>query len=336
MNKILFVPICLAAAVPLVGCNQQISSNAAVTADPAFEVTTYNVDKVQAGNTLFPDNHDPEHTRIVEINREGGVVWEYVLPADLKRFTNPGWDVEPLESGNILTVLPGKGVYEINRAKEIVWKYESVKVSHDADRLANGNTLIAFGNEDTSADAQVTEINSAGEIIWQWKAGERLDDSYSRTQNEQGWTHTNSVTRLDNGHTLVSLRNFNRVIEVDPEGYIVQTVGEDLFNAQHDPLVLSDGTWWLVNHGRPNEVLHYNPDSGEVLWKLPIREQKSTPARDANVLENGNILITAADRIIEMTPDKEKVWELVIKGADFTKETAPALGFYKAERIAAN
>jgi len=88
------------------------------------------------------------------------------LPNNLKPYTNPSWDVEVLENGNILTVLPGNRVYEINRNKHVVWKYLNAKVSHDADRLQNSNTLIEFGSGDTAYDPQVNEIDPAGNPIW--------------------------------------------------------------------------------------------------------------------------------------------------------------------------
>ena len=77
----------------------------------------------------------------------------------MKMYTNPGFDAEPLPNNNILFVLPGNGVYEINRNKEIVWFYKTTKVSHDADRLPNGNTLI------TTAISLV-EITQKKEVVW--------------------------------------------------------------------------------------------------------------------------------------------------------------------------
>ena len=231
--------------------------------DPDFIVDISVPEKIWPGTTILPDNHNAAHPRIIEVNQLGEIVWEYPLPDELKSYTNPGWDVEVLQNGNILTVLPRNGVYEINRDKQVVWKYLDSKVSHDADRLENGNTLIAFGAYDTAGDAQVKEIDPAGNRVWSWYARDVFTGAeYSGISNE-GWTHTNAVSRLESGNTLISLRNFNLIAEVDKTGKLVRTIGEGLFNAQHDPVVLPDGTILLANHIQPNEVIELDP-SGTV------------------------------------------------------------------------
>ena len=60
----------------------------------------------------------------------------------------------------------------------------------------------------------------------------------------------------------------------------------------------------------------------------------SWPVRDANRLQNENTLITASDRIIEVTPGGQVVWQFRLATGPFTdKNAAAGRGFYKAERI---
>lgn len=54
---------------------------------------------------------------------------------------------------------------------------------------------------------------------------------------------------------------------------------------------------------------------------------------DSEVLHNGNTLITGTTKIVDVAPDGEVVWQLVLKGTTFKRERAAGLGFYKAERI---
>jgi hypothetical protein len=303
------------------------------TPDSAFIVDIDVPEKSWAGTTLLVDNHDLSRPRIIEVNRLGEILWEYALPAELKMYTNPGWDVELLPNGNILTLLPKNGVYEINRDKQVVWKYLDTKISHDADRLANGNTLIAFGAYDTPGDAQVKEIDPSGKQVWSWYARDVFAGAdYSSISNE-GWTHTNAVSRLDSGNTLISPRNFNFIAEVDKNGKLVRKVGEGFLEAQHDPLVLSNGNILLANHGRPHVIMELDT-TGQVIWAFPINNTASLPVRDANRLPNGNTLITEADRIVEVTPQKEIVWQFRMASPPFTDRVSYASqGFYKAERI---
>lgn len=91
------------------------------TPDPDLQVTVYNPEKVQPGTTILPDNYNLGKPRIIEVNMAGEVVWQYPVPPQLRQFTNPGFDVEPLPNGNVLFVLPRNGAYEINRKGEVVW-----------------------------------------------------------------------------------------------------------------------------------------------------------------------------------------------------------------------
>jgi hypothetical protein len=301
--------------------------------DPDFIVDISVPEKIWPGTTILPDNHDAAHPRIIEVNQLGEIVWEYPLPDDLKSYTNPGWDVEVLQNGNILTVLPRKGVYEISRDKKIVWKYLDSKVSHDADRLGNGNTLIAFGADDTAGDAQVKEIDPAGNRVWSWYAKDLFTGAEYATISSEGWTHTNAVSRLDSGNTLISLRNFNVIIEVDPKGKLVRTIGKGLIEAQHDPLVLPNGNILMANHVEPHAAIELN-QSGNIVWQFTIPNRRSWPVRDVNRLPNGNTLITESDRIVEVTKDKQIVWQFRLATNPFTDGmSAAGRGFYKAERI---
>ncbi|MDD1661484.1 MAG: aryl-sulfate sulfotransferase [Methanomicrobiales archaeon] len=301
--------------------------------DPAFVVDIYKPEKAWPGTTLLPDSHDLSRPRIVEVNMWGEVTWEYVLPADLKGFINPGEDVELLPNGNILVLFPRKGVYEITRGKEIAWKYLDPKVSHDADRLPDGNTLIAFGAYDTLADMQVKEVNPRGEIVWSWHARDSFNRAPYLGVSDEGWTHTNAVSRLSNGNTLVSPRNFNLMAEVDPSGKLVRTYGEGLAAGQHDPEVQPDGNILFANHARPQMAIEMAPN-GTILWQFGIPDTNAWPLRDADRLPNGNTLITCADRIIEVTPEKEVVWRLSFANLVFANlQEHASRGFYKAERV---
>ena len=304
------------------------------TVDPDIYVDVYQSDRAWAGTTLLPDNHNPESPRVIEVNMLGEIIWEYQLPQNLRQYTNPGFDVELLPNNNILLVLPGYGVHETNRNGDTVWSYLDKKVSHDADRLPNGNTLVVYGNDDGINDAQVKEINPEGEIVWAWYAKDHFYESPYKDIYDQGWTHTNAVTRLPNGNTLISLRNFNLIVEVDSKGSVIRTIGEGILEYQHDPEVLSDGNILVANHVTPHQAVEIDPKTGRVVWKSAGFEQDITPVRDANRLPNGNTLITGTTRIFEVTTEGETVWQLSLKGVVFeTPKERPARGFYKAERI---
>lgn len=307
--------------------------------DPAFVVDIMIPEKISPGTTLVGDLHDLTRPRIVEVNKWGEIMWKYDIPTELKDYTNPGFSVVPLQNGNILAAFPRKGVYEINRTtKAVVWKFTDFKASHDAERLGNGNTLVVDGGygHDTMADAQVIEINPQGQIVWSWYAKEEFNRVPYNSITDNGWTHTNAASRMENGDTLISLRNFNLVAEVDSNGKIVRTIGEGIMSQQHDPEMLPNGNILFANPGRPPQAVEINP-AGSVVWNytiLPDTPFSSASTRDADRLQNGNTLITVANRLIEVTPQGIIVWQFRLKDIQFVDaDDAKSRGFYKAIRI---
>lgn len=299
-----------------------------VTKDPEIAVDVYQPDRVWAGTTLLPDNHNPQRHRIIEVNMLGEIIWEYVVPQ--QGFV----EAELLSNNNILYTVGAKGVYEIDRNGKIAWSYLTNKIDHDADRLPNGNTIFVFGMNDQKSDAQVIEVNPKGEIVWQWYAKDYFDKPpYSDINVEHSWTHTNAVSRLPNGNTLISPRNFNFVVEVDPKGEVVRTIGEGIFSSQHDPEMLPNGNILLANQNRPQRATEYDPKAGKIVWEYLIPDRENWPVRDANRLPNGNTLITGVTEIVEVTPEGEIVWRLRLQGVTFSGQEAVGRGFYKADRI---
>jgi len=305
------------------------------TEAPDIAVDIYQTDRVWPGTTLLPDHHNSDKPRIIEVNMLGEIVWEYLVPPDLKQYSNPGFDAELLLNGNILYMLPRNGVYEIDRSGKVVWSYLTEKISHDADRLPNGNTIFVFGGYDQKSDAQVVEVNPEGEVIWTWYAKDYFNEPPYDSIFYEGWTHTNAVSRLSNGNTLISLRNFNFIAEVDPQGAVVRSIGEGILVMQHDPEILPNDNILVTSlpPGRPHSAVEIDPNTSSIVWEYPIPDQQNWPVRDANRLPNGNTLITGTTEIVEVTPEGEIVWRLELQGVSFSLQEAAALGFYKADRI---
>lgn len=295
-------------------------------ADPNIAVDIYDPEKAYNGTTLIPLNYDPRNRRIIEVNMLGEIVWEYLVPE--KGLT----EAELLSNNNVLYTVGGHGIYEIDRDGNIVWSYLTGRVDHDADRLPNGNTIFVCANDTKKSDAQVTEINSEGQVVWQWYARDYFDKPpYSNIISPEGdWTHTNAVSRLTNGNTLISLRNFDLVAEVDPQGSVFRNIGEGVLLQVHDPVMLPNGNILAASQDKPEErAKEIDPETDEVVWQSLGFREESWPVRDTNRLPNGNTLITSSNKIVEVTTDNEIVWQLRLKDVTFM----PASGFYKADRI---
>lgn len=181
---------------------------------------------------------------------------------------------------------------------------------------------------DEKSDAQVKEVNHEGEVVWSWFARDHLDDADNRrgpdSETFDGtYTHTNSVIRLDNGNTLISVRNFNMLVEVDLTGEIVWSL-QDVFENPHDPEILPNGNILVGDHARPHKTMEVTRD-GEVVWSWSRPVLRAV--RYNHLLPNGNILLTDRMNIIEITPGGRIVWQLELLDVE------PDKWMYKAERI---
>jgi len=108
---------------------------------------------------------------------------------------------------------------------------------------------------------------------------------------------------------------------------------------QHDPEALPNGNILFANPSQSSPQVVEIDSTGNVVWNYNIPEAttfSSQSTRDADRLQNGNTLITAANRLIEVTPQGDIVWQFRLKDVQFTSfNDAASKGFYKAIRIPA-
>jgi hypothetical protein len=269
------------------------------------EPTFYEKNKVQYGNVAIVD---ASRGRIVEYDLNGKIVWEFNIPWSIpKTHIGKGADIEWLaDTDTFLFVVPMTGIYEVNRQKEIIWKYETSKVSHDADRLPNGNILFSFG-WDMDNDPTWTEITREGKIVHQWFAKKHLDPKKdkqnSQAESTYSYTHANAVSRLSDGTTLVSLRNFNMYVIVKDDQIIRRSPS---IKNVHDPFVSAERSCFGARE--PNRAACTNKDGP--IFRFIDTEKKWSPMRTIEPLKNGNLLITGSYQIGQLSADGKLVWKL--------------------------
>jgi len=297
-----------------------LTTPASVISESENAATVVNVRQQAAsgpyeGNTLIPDR---DNHGVTEINPNGEIVWRYNgTAADHPLIPiSSALDVDRLQNGNTLLTYhfqnitgtppkPAPGGYpstvvEVNPAGEIVWEFyrPDLDFTHDADRLPNGNTLIA----DTSSNLhieRVFEVTYAGEIVWEYRPGY---DAYP-----------NDCDRLSNGNTLISLRNWNTTIEVNTQGEIVwEYNGTGTIIRQHNPDRLYNGHT-VFTDSENDRVIEIDRD-GSIVWEYHgynLPEPAGLDwCRDADRLPNGNTMITDSrnNRIVEINSEDELVW----------------------------
>lgn len=313
-----------------------------------FIVEKYVASRASNGNTVLSYNGNKKKPpKIVEVDMNGNTVWEYIIPKKLiKNKKSIVMDVERLDNNNTLFNLKNSGIFEVNKSGKIVWQYLDSGSSHDVDRLDNGNTIWVRAWVE-QGEPHVIEVNSRGETVWKWDGLSNLDIYPYSMVDREGWMHVNAVTRMKNGHTILSLRNLQMVIELDLKDNIVWRQTFDCYKAgelweishmdspegcnPHEPEISSDNTM-LVAVRDPHAVYLLDISSGKLLWEW--WGDTSERIRDVDRLQNGNVLIQDNNKLIEVTPNKEVVWILKAKGLAWSKDDIRAgKALYKAQRL---
>lgn len=300
------------------------------------------------------------------VSPNGETVWEWRPP------NSRVFDGEMLRNGNLLFSVgqviatedcPARyddgqncilnRVVEVDyETKEIVWQYEWYDAFathhevHDADRLPNGETVIAdMGNH------RVFTVDQSGEMTWEWEAETHISEGtefweehvpegqqaeFRRAGPETDWTHLNDVDYLGNDTFLLSVRNFDTVLKIQrPSGDITGVYGSPgshaVMNEQHNPMYLATGErdTLLIADSENDRIVEIDAETNERVWVYDGTGSGSrlTWPRDADRLPNGNTLVTDSrgDRVIEVNPDGEVVWEW--------KRTQPKPIIYEADRV---
>lgn len=257
-------------------------------------------------------------TKIIDVGPEG-LHWCY----ELEDWVHVN-DARRLDNGNYL-FLASNGGYEVTPEGEEVAFIRIPGATHHLDKLPNGNYLVVSAIEN-----RVYEVTGDEEIVWSWDAYWDLknspvreeyfpcleDDIYTPTP-ERGlgdWIHMNYAQRLENGNTIVSLWRLDLVVEVTPSKDVVRTFGALFLKHQHTPVYLPESDSLLIFDNGHDRVVEVDWKTQKVIWEYT--DLHSVINGSCQRLDNGSTLIcdSCQGRIIEVTPDKEIVWELTVPG----------------------
>jgi acetyl esterase/lipase len=230
---------------------------------------------------------------------------------------NRGHDVQALENGDFLVTLEEEGAvveYDPRQPADgnIVWEYgpaEGLKLTISAERLSNGNTVIA----DTGS-GKLVEIAPGGQVVWQYVnpdlAGNRM----------------RHCRRTSSGTTLIAVEAASKIIEVDRAGKIVWswTAPGGKSRRPYQAKRLPNGNT-IVSLMNPGEVVEVNP-AGEVVRSVggsgPVRIGW---ASGFDLLPNGNLIVGdyTGQRLIEIDRSGKAVHELQMAHRPATVAVAP-------------
>ncbi|MEX0763015.1 MAG: aryl-sulfate sulfotransferase [Dehalococcoidia bacterium] len=313
----------------------------ATPAEPAFEepIEVQVVDSDITANVAGSGEYEPDSDTLIAYFNDGENASQnprlYMISPDGE--VTRTWEVanrhgtilgdrRVLANGNIMFIIWDDGVYEMTPDGEIVWSYLDDEITHHAEILPNGNVLLV-GSECNC----VREVDyETQEELWYWDARQSLPDYssdeeflghegfgirsiYSHTYVEgQPWAHVNHAQVLPNDNVLVSLRNFDLVMEIERDGNVVWSFGPGIVKHQHTPRDLGDGTMLVYDNGN-HRVILVDRGTQEILWEY---DDLFAPIMgDVSLLEDGNYKVVDAldDAVKVVSPDEDLLWSIEIE-----------------------
>jgi hypothetical protein len=320
--------------------------------DPEYTVETWVPSKTWNGTTIFGNMLSGE---IVEVNMWGEVVWRYKITGHTTKTSIAGVMIISGSNNVLFSVLEPenmRGAYEVNRQGQLVWSFKDRRVSHDAVRLPNGNTLITAGHsEDYSpwpyTDPQIFEVDPRGQIVWVWYAKNAYANHSKykdvRSTDFGPWTHVNGALRLPDGTTMISPRNFDLTIIVDSAGKVVKEIGDQssplcdrrgIPECPHSPIPLANGNI-LIGEPTVGRSIELDPRNNRIVFQWPLggsRPPDHIFVRASQRLPNDNTLVVDSNgALVEVTKGGDIVWKL--KARTYAPNGPGTAFFFQAERL---
>jgi hypothetical protein len=279
------------------------------------------------GNTLIADVFN---RRVIEVDAAKTIVWQYGTtgvegtgpnllrgPVRARRLSNRNTLIVDYDAHRVLEVTPDRSIaWQFDKsdiAAANLWAYPD-----HAERLANGNTLIASRGEgaggfgDHTIYHRLIEVAPDKSIVWRY---DHIGGSAARPILPM------SAVRLAQGNTLIMDARYGIVLEVTASKKTLWSYGElNQLLSPNMAVRLSNGNT-LITDTYNYRVIEVDR-AKRLIWQYGRTQiggsgpnQLFAPS-SAVRLANGNTLIAhAMDRVIEVNAAKAIVWQY---GGDVT------------------
>ncbi|MCC9603150.1 esterase-like activity of phytase family protein [Stieleria sp. JC731] len=237
-------------------------------------------------------------------------------------------DIHVLKNGNILTHQNTEIVELDGQSHEVVWKFESRKLTdkrrvelHSVAPLPNGNLMVALSGQGT-----IYEIDRDG------KVDRKFDLKRDNPHPHRDTRLVHPIVKGDDWTYLIAQEGDGFVREYNRDGKIIWDYDVPMFGKEakggHGPEAFGDAVFsavrlengnTLIATGNGHSLLEVTP-AKEIVWKV---EQNDLPGitlawvTTLQVMPNGNIVFgnchagPGQPQIIELTRDKKVVWSLM-------------------------
>jgi hypothetical protein len=310
---------------------------------------TVHTPQATPGYNLWCSGHTSEAflTRLDgTVVRSWSIGWKQAFPSSNLRQGEPGTNhfrrVKPLPDGGLLAIFEGRGVVALDRQSKVRWALDN-RAHHDAVVRADGSLLLLTRSAQLVPELDpvkpvllddVVTLEADGAERGRFSLLDALLPTPHRALLDGRVTHgdvfhTNSIAELDGraadvepafakGNLLLSLRNLDALVVVDPRTQRVVWSARGDFRKQHDAQVVAADRLTVFDNEGPAE------GSRALTLQLPRLSLVSSwggiegqPLDSATLgtmqtLPNGHRLITESDggRAVEVTEDGRVVWEM--------------------------
>jgi hypothetical protein len=171
--------------VTLIGRNKKVLWN--YDAPPGTEIHT--AQPIGTDKVLYVQNGDPAKVVVVNIVT-GKIEREFIVPVKNPKSVHGQFRHARLtEAGTLLVAhMDMNKIVEYDSGGKKLWSYSPGAATWSAERLQNGNTLMAGAR-------LVREVNPAGATVWEFTPADVLDYLFNSMQ---------IAKRLPNGNTLIN------------------------------------------------------------------------------------------------------------------------------------
>lgn len=222
------------------------------------------------------------------IDSEGAVKWFQVSDTALFRPYTP-------YDKSYVALYSDKVIHEISYAGDTLVELRygengfDRKLHHEVVKDKSGNyvsltreflpaDLAELGGEkqDTIKTDGIIVLSNAGEKVWRWSLDDELDPRSFEgiAKRKRDWGHANALYIDEDGHYLVSWRDFNSIWKINSRtGDVIWKVGHDTFTES-------------TNHFYKQHGVHRNARNEVVLFDNGDRRERGTSR--AYAFEEGN------------------------------------------------
>lgn len=250
----------------------------------------------------------------------------------------------PLPNGDLVGIFNGTGMVRLDQGSRVLWAQPAM-CHHDLTFGPDGTIFTfvqtsrlfpEFNPDEKVYDETIAQINpDSGQIFKQVSLIEAFYHSpfaswLKKIPTSGDIFHANTITWIGDvqadlkpiyqpGHLLISLRNMDAIVILDPQTGTISWVMAGLWSFQHEPSILPDGNILLFDnagHYGRSKVIIVDPMTQAIVWSYtdsPGTPLFSSTSGGCHQLPNGNILIIESNRgrAFETVPDGSIVWEFI-------------------------